>query len=342
MAYIDNVRSAVQLTGIGRAAFEAVYNDSVLATYFPLVEKPTTTFELVQSLGASDEVATKLTHYNTTAPRGDAAPVGRVLHGRVARTSEANLVDEINLITAPTNDQLGGWLEDRARDLGRRIANRLRLMTGEVLATGKVDVREAGVADVINFNRPSKNSVTRNSTDAWTDPASNPLEDAIVWRELAGGSDTLLVPQAIFTALRKNKNLIAQAGATTPSISAADVEMLFAAEGFNLVVVDGINNNVRAYDGKSKTVLPTDSVILLPGAGTSVLGAGDGGVGYVHLAPTVESGNTKYGISAAERPGLFVAAFHEEDPEGFAVRAAAEMLPLLKAPAATVVAKMAG
>ena len=343
MAYNDKIRASAALTGISRAVFETVYAQFPFAAYFPLVERPTRQFELTQVAPRSSAVASKLVGYNTTAPRGGGQAAAKVVHGRAARTSEARLVDEFNLISTPSAEQLGEWMDEKARSLGEVIANRLRLMAGEVLATGKIDMAEGNTSQIVDFNRPEANQVTLTGANLWADAASTPLENLKAWRTAAGGANHLFVSRATLDALQKNTDLIKRAlqrgTDLLGDISDADVASVLSQYGFALHVLSDEDNVITAYDGTAKTVIPADHAFLLPPAGASVLGTS--AVGETHLAPTVEAEQAHYGIPAGARSGVWCGAFHEDDPEGYSVRAAAEFMPLLKAPGAVVAAKVA-
>lgn len=344
MVYSDKYASAAQLTGVARAAFETAFNRFPLSAYFPLKNQPTRFFQLEQTAAVAPERATKLTGYNTTAPRGDDSAGGRVLQGRIVRTSESKNVDEMSLIQSPTADQLTEWQTTRARDIGGRMGNRARIMVADTLLTGRIDVSESGYNMVIDFNRPAENTVTLTAAKRWTAPESTPLADAKAWREITGGvANQLFVPNEVFLALQKNVDLIKRTlrrgSDLVDDISTADVVARFAEEGFVLRVLDRSQNDIIAYDGTLRNLIPGNMAFLLPAANVDPITGN--GIGELHVGPTVESENSMYGISVGERPGVFAAASHEDDPEGWRVRGAGEFLTLLRAPAAYVTAKVA-
>lgn len=343
MVYSDKYATASELTGVARAAFAAAYNKFPLTGYFPISLSPSRQFDLKQTDAVVPERATKLTGYNTTAPRGDESRGARVLGGRVARTSEAANVDELSLISSPTADQMKEWLTSGARDKGARMGNRARMMVAETLLTGKIDISESGYNQVVDFGRPAANQITLTAAKRWTAVDSTPLADAKEWREITkGAGNVLFVDNTVFLALQRNTDLIKRTlrrGSDLISdISAAEVVAAFAAEGFDLRVIDRSQNEIVAYSGTVTQLIPANTAFLMPTSNVDPI-TGEG-IGKLHVAPTLESENAMYGISAAERPGVFASASHEDDPEGWRVRGTGEFLSLLASPAAFVTAKV--
>lgn len=340
MAYSEKYVSSQELTGIARAAFQATYELFPLARYLPVKETPSRMFTFTQTVAAAPQVASKLTQWNTTAPRGDQYAVGATISGRVVRTSEASVVDEALLVTSPTADQLAQWMRDRAMSLGQRAGNRARLMAAEVIQTGKVALDEANSKQVIDFGRPTTHSVTLSSSKLWSAQGATPVGDVKAWRELTGSSN-LFVSRETLILLQRNTDLIKRAlrrgSDLVDEISEAEVRQVFAGEGFDLNILDRTVNDITTYEGEAAQLVPADHVFLMPQIPDTVLSVG---VGELLLAPTVESENATYGVSAGERPGVWAAAFHEDDPEGWRVRMSAELLTVLTSPASFVTAKV--
>lgn len=343
MTYISDYRTAAELTGIARAAFEVAFQADPLAAYFPAVEANSRVFSLDQVAGIANATATRLVGYNTTAPRGVEGPAAQRITGRVVKTAESRHADEMSLVSTPSPSEIAAWQETQARALGASIANRLRIMVSELLTTGTLDISETGVEQVLNFNVPAANTVTLTGGQRWTQAGANPVENVRQWRDLTGGAGQMFVSSATLASLARNGAIIQAAlrrGTDLPtSVSAADVLSVFAEDNVKVNVLDSRTNTVVDYSGVVRSLIPENTILILPDA-AAMLG-GPSSIGYTHLAPTLESENPKYGISAGERPGVFCAGAHHEDPEGYAVRAVGELIPLLKAPAALVTAKVA-
>jgi len=334
MAYSDSIRTASALTGIARATFEATFNQFPFASYFPLTARDIRQFQLAQTVAAAPAQASKLTGRGTTAPRGDEQAGGQVVSGQTARTSEQKLVDELNLISSPTAEQLGAWFESNARLLGQKFANLLIMMIGELLDSGEIDLSESGYKQVVDFNRPAANAVTLTGTDLWSDDGSDPIGDLRTWRDITGGSDTLYLAQSVLTGLTHNvdiiKRVLRRGTDLITEVSEEEVRSVLYADGFFLKVLSNVQNAIHSYDGATSYVIPTNTVFLLPSQNVDLVTGS--AVGESHIAPTLEAEQPKYGIGASETSGVFVAAFDEDDPTGYAIRGAAEFLPLLRAP----------
>lgn len=343
MAYDDSRRTASELTGIARAVFETVYNSFTFAPYFPLVESTSIYFDLPQTVLATAAPASKLTGWNTTAPRGDEKAVGQIVQGRTVRTSESSWIDEIRLSPAWSSDQMDNWLDTRARTLGAKFANRLLMMVGEILETGEIDFTESGYKQKIKFNRPASHNVTLTAANRWTAEGSNPLGDARAWRELTKGGNAIYLSDQVMQSLTHNvdliKRVLRRGSDLVAEISQAEVKDVFAADGFVLRVLPTEQNGIVSYDGTVTYIIPQNQVYVLPASNMdAVFGSA---IGETQIAPTTESASPQYGINEAERPGVFCAAFHHEDPEGYNVLGSAEFLPKLRAPHAILKAKVA-
>jgi len=110
---------------------------------------------------------------------------------------------------------------------------------------------------------------------------------------------------------------------------------VFASYGFGQIV---INDDQVVYNGSNTRIIANNKLIWLPSAGGLQLGGVGGTLGRTDWGIPAEAINSQYGITGSEMPGIFAAAFHDDDPEGHNVLASAIALPVLSSANATFAA----
>ena len=95
-----------------------------------------------------------------------------------------------------------------------------------------------------------------------------------------------------------------------------------------LVVFDRKVNGTRVTNEKKVYLLPE---VVDPNSGENNLGA-------TFVGPTLEADDPRYGIGAADQPGVAVGAWKTDDPIAAWVRSNAVAMPILVNPVASMVA----
>jgi hypothetical protein len=329
--YDPTIRTAAQLTAEARAQLEvATPQNFTLSDYLPDRNNASLDYNFnLNQLNLSE--AASFRAWDVEADFGDTVG-SQSVSGKLPPISRKMRVGEYDTLVQQIggSDILGGTLDGYAGRLGNQIGARVELARGQALETGSVVINEGKLKFTISFQRNSSHTVT--AATVWSTITADVIGDLTTWRAVyvadnGSAPTTALISTAIMTALQKNTGIISAAlgrGTDLPSLISQDaVRSVFAAYGFGNIVV---NDEQVTFGGAATRVINSNKFVWLG----SALGGTDWGV-------TAESINSKYGIAPAERPGVFAAAFDDNDPEGKYVLASAVVLPVLENANATFV-----
>lgn len=206
----------------------------------------------------------------------------------------------------------------------RAVADRMELMRGQVLATGKATINENQLISDSDFGRDSDMTVT--AANRWGEAGTaTPMADLLAWSEAyvdknGEAPGTLLLSKRAFATLMRADEI--RGMMTTPStpgmVSAQFVHDTFAAYGLPSIQV--YDRRVRV-GGQSVRVLAEDKALLLPSEGSAL--------GATFWGTTLEATDPNYGVAEDDRPGIVVGALKDYDPMGVWVHASAIGMPVL-------------
>lgn len=324
MEYDSTIRTAAQLTVEARAQLEVATPQSfTLSDYLPDRSNPSLDYNFnLNQVNLSE--AASFRSWDTESDFG--TTVGsQSISGKLPPISRKMRVGEYDTLVQQIGgaDILGGTFDLYAGRLGNQIGARVELARGQALETGKVTISENKLLFTIDFQRKASHTVA--AATVWSNPAADIIGDLNNWRAVmvADGQAPVeaIISSQIMIYLQKNTGIItAQKGtsaANSPTlISQDDVRAFFAAYGFGTITV---NDEQITFNGAATRAISANKFVWVAGN----LGGTDFGI-------TAESINPKYGISPAERPGVFSAAFSSNDPEGKYVLASAVALPVLE------------
>jgi hypothetical protein len=335
--YASDIRTAGDLTAVARAAADTAATQYALSAYLPSVDNYSLTYAFdVNQLGLVDKAEYRAfdteTRYGRTSGgssrAGTLPPIGRKF--RVKEAEQLQLVAQNGLI--------GDKLEEYARRGGVAIAARVALAQGQALEKGVLTLEENGLHAEVDYGRNDALEVT--AATLYNDASADVIEDFESWlavyRAFNGSNPgAALLGQGILTALAKNTGIIrevVQRGSDLPTrVSYDDVRSVLGA--YNVPVPTVYD---QAIDGER--IISDNVILFLPASGSVVL---DGGVlGTTEWGITAESIQPVYQISDSERPGIFSAAFTDNDPQGTDVLTSAVVIPAVKNANATMVAKV--
>jgi hypothetical protein len=328
--YSSAFRTATQLTAQSRAAADVVAAGFQLSDWFPSQENFSLSYDFDPSSVSLTDAATYRT-FETEAPFGS-TPGDQARSGKLPPISRKLRVKEFDQLTLfGQTDAIGAKFDDYARRLGAQIAARVALAQGQAVETGTIVLQENGLNFTIDFGRKAGHTVTAGTV--WSTITANALGDLTTWVAAYVATNgtapaVAMMSTAILSALQKNQSIITAATglstANQPAIISQDqVRAVFASYGFGRIVVNDDQVNVANV---ATRLISSDKLIFLPESGGS-LGVG-GGLGSTEWGVPAEAINADYGIADAEKPGLFAAAFHDNDPEGHNVLASAIVLPV--------------
>lgn len=289
--------------------------------------------------------------YDAELPIGMDEELGQ-LRGRIPSLGQKiPLLEENRLrLRNDSEDALRNNIERKARRAAEAVAIAVNLKRGEALANGALTFVGNNQDFTVSFGR--RGDFTTTAANLWTDTvASDPLvylESLCDLYETENGfrPEQILTSLAVKNAFYKHPKVNAAAWGTqynteiTRLAPAANVDSLLGQYGLpGFRTVQG-KVKVRNNDGTNtvKTLLPADSLILLPGSGDAAV-AGSSSLGSTFWGVTIEATRSNWGIS--EHPGI-VAAVHDNDdvPARMWVSAVAIAMPVLVNPNYSLKAKV--
>ena len=232
------------------------------------------------------------------------------------------------------------YLMERVGDGARAIARRLEQARIDAVLNGSVTLNENGVSAIIDFARDASLTETLASTDLWSAATSDPVADIEGWMEAARDVSgvlptTALVSHNVYEAMRTNAALLDVAYAGMASVGTRirrdDLVTVVGAETGLLSVVD----MDRAYaipDLDMGNPWPDNKFVLVSSPGAAF---GRTEFGIVPMAT-----DPKFGISEADRSGLFSYAFDQDNVFGLWASTNALAIPTMPGVNMTFVANV--
>lgn len=342
MVYSNSFRSAAQLTAAARAASDAVLGSFQLPGFLPNVDNFGLSYDFdVNSLQLTE--AATFRAYDAEAPYGKTTGA-QSRQGKLPAISRKLRVSEYDQLSLyGQTDAIGAKFDDYAERIGAQIAARVAYAQGQAVETGKVTINENKLIFTIDFARASGHTVTAGT--AWSTTSANALGDLTSWRATYVATNgfapaVAMMSTSVMAALQKNTSIIGAAtglasGSLPAIISQDQVRAVFASYGFGQIV---INDDQVVYNGSNTRIIGNTKLVWLPSAGGLQLGGVGGTLGRTDWGIPAEAINPQYGITGAEMPGIFAAAFHDDDPEGHDVLGSAIALPVLSSANATFAA----
>ena len=213
----------------------------------------------------------------------------------------------------------------------RSVSDRIEAARGAVLSTGIAAINENGFTASADYGRSAAFNAT--AATLWSDPASKPLEDLQVWRDLYVDENgeqpgSLLLPNKVLTALSAHpefRGLAATVGGTPSVVTRQHVEQVLSAFGLPPIVT--YDRRARRA-GVNAPILPANKVFLLP-APVEPNDSEGTDLGGTVWGTTLEASEPNYGLAVGEEPGIVAGTYKDDDPLGVWVKAAAIGLPVL-------------
>lgn len=207
--------------------------------------------------------------------------------------------------------------------VGQAVADRVELLRGQVLATGKATLAENGIVAEQDYARDPEMTVTAATSWATSDTAK-PMEDLQKWVDAYTDKNgeapgTLLLSRKAMGALARAAEIRSLAVGSSPAIVSHQFVSDTLAQ-YGLPAIQVYDRRVRV-GGKAVRVLDENTALLLPSDGSSM--------GATFWGTTLESTDPLYGIAEDDRPGIVAGALQDYDPMGVWVHAAAIAMPVL-------------
>ncbi|RBP66432.1 major capsid protein E [Brevibacterium sanguinis] len=323
MALWDDIIKPATLTVFAREIVDRYDGDGLLADIFPNVGVDDVVFEWNQG-ERLNEVA-EYRAFDTETPIGDQAGEGT----RIAKLAPVGLkklfgeYEQIRKSARNSPETVQAAAERKAAEVAKATVNRVALLRGEALATGRLAINENEFKQTVDFGRRADFTVT--AANPWGGASPDPLSDIEQWVTAysdANGEapDRLIMSRKAAVALTK----AIYAGLTNPGpvFTQSNASEILVGNGFPPITV-----NDRQFAGRR---LIPDNVAVL---------ASTNGAGATPWGTTVEATDPRYKMPAnVELPGLVVGAYDQDDPNVKWIRANAIALPILGNPDLTLAA----
>lgn len=165
-------------------------------TLFPSRKTPSLEFDLIKGAGRLPVVAS-VHGFDSESEIGSREASKAALEAALIKRKMQLTEKEIIQLENPRNAADQQYLMQNVyNDIDVLVAGvqaRVEQMRMEVLAKGTVTLAENGLDAVIDYKVPAENKEVLAGADAWSDPASNPIEDIIRWSNSLGTSPTRIL-----------------------------------------------------------------------------------------------------------------------------------------------------
>lgn len=235
--------------------------------------------------------------------------------------------DTSNVVLRPSVERITERLVDA-------ISDRLEYERGYAIHNAALLIDdETGFKQTGSWGRAAEHEVSADTGAGvfWDDPAADPLEQLIAWKEQyiatnGFGPGSILTSTAVLSRLQRVESLrnLFASSVGSPTILTLD--------GLTSVLANHGLPPIRVYDrlvnfkGTVQKVLPPEFLYMMPAPGGTV-----GGVqlGKTYWGTTLEASEPDYNIETLDRPGIVVGTWKTRDPIALWVHAAAIGLAVL-------------
>jgi hypothetical protein len=182
----------------------------------------------------------------------------------------------------------------------RAIADRMEILRGVVLDTGKATVNQRNFSFSDDFGRPAEHNIT--APVLWSDNTASRLDqllDAVeLYEETNNGTspERVLMSTRAYNLLRAGDEFVNQV--TGRPLSREDINALLADEG--LPQIDIYNRRIKNYEGTISRVTKDDSILFLPAPGAG----GESELGATYWGTTLTATELDWAIEDTERAGI--------------------------------------
>lgn len=315
------------LTGYAREALrDAVSGNNglpdPLVDVLPYVEQAGTTVEFIK--GENGNVPLAQWRAFDAEPAHVGGEQGEEIVAKMAPLSSQQKItesDQLRLRTAG-EDVRTAIVQNAAANGARGIVAATRMVQGQVLATGRLSIRQIDFKSTVDYGRAA--NLTATAPLLWSADGAKPLDDVRAHAELIeteGG----IMPSEVFMS-RQALNLFLSSEQAKAEFGVQRALTLDEAQGrFGALGLP----TIRVYEGRTAAgrVLPADSLVFAAGGGQS---------GATVFGQTLASSLPEYGLAAVEQPGIVAGVFINDGiPPAAHVYVDSLVLPVLIQPNTT-------
>lgn len=322
----DEVIKPATLTVFSRDIADRYDTDGLLSDIYPNISVDDVVFEWNQGERLS-EVA-EYRAFDAETAIGDQSGEGL----KVAKLAPVGLkklfgeYEQIRKSARNSPETVQAAAERKATEVVKATVNRVALLRGEALATGRLAISDGGFKQSVDFGR--RPEFTTEADNAWDGSGADPIDDLNDWVEEFSDvngeePDRLIVSRKIASAL--TKAIYENISGNKPAVfTQANANEILVGNGLPAMTV-----NDRRFAGQR--LLPQDTLVM----------ASTNGAGATPWGTTVEASDPRYSLPGdVELPGLVVGSYSQEDPNVKWIRANAVALPILGNPDLTFAARV--
>jgi hypothetical protein len=182
----------------------------------------------------------------------------------------------------------------------RAIADRIEMLRGVVLDTGKATVSQRNFKMDDDFGRPAGHNITAGTL--WTTSSVDRLTDLLAWQDVFSTTNNGTLPGALLMSTRSYGAL--KAGDqfinvnTGRPMSREQINAVLADEGLPPIYI--YDRRIKDYEGTIARVTQDTNVLFLPSPGAD----GESELGATYWGTTLTATELDWGIEDDERAGI--------------------------------------
>ncbi|HBI2077863.1 TPA: major capsid protein [Enterococcus faecalis] len=218
-------------------------------TLFPERKTPSLKFDQIRG-GSRIPIAASVHAFDTEAEIGSRQASKEELKlTLIKRKMQLNEEDIIALQNPRTQTEQDYLINQVYNDIDMLVAGvkaRIEAMRMEVLATGKITVKENGLNLNVNYHVPTEHQEALSGTSLWTDTNSDPLADIERWIDALDSTPTrALTSRKVYRAFTTHPKIIGAIFGKDSGrvVSQGDLDAFMEAHGYPII---------RTYDEKYK------------------------------------------------------------------------------------------
>src|SRR6476620_3604228 len=188
----------------------------------------------------------------------------------------------------------------------RAVADRMELLRGVVLDTGKATVSQTNFTINDDFGRPAGHTVT--AAAYWSIAGTDRIADLLAWQDTYRATNSvnpgrLLMSSTVYSQFRKGTQF--QNTVTGRPMTQSDIQAILADEG--LPPIQLFDRRVN-FEGTLTPVLPANKVLFLPAPEESDQ------LGATYWGTTLTATDLGWGIADDEQAGIVAGVYRNEQP----------------------------
>jgi hypothetical protein len=188
----------------------------------------------------------------------------------------------------------------------RAVSDRMELLRGVVLDTGKATVTQTNFTINDDFGRPAGHTVTAGAY--WSIAGTDRIADLLAWQDTyratnAVNPGTLLMSSTVYSQFRKGTQFVNTI--TNRPMVASDINQILVDEGLPPITIFDRRVN---YEGTLTPVLPANKILYLPAASDSEM------LGKTYWGTTLTATDLGWGIADDEQAGIVAGVYRNEQP----------------------------